>query len=377
MRLSYISSSVIPSKAANVVHVMKMCNAFIKIVDNVDLYIFIADRKFQIKEAYHIYDISENVVLRNVKCRPYRLSHILYAYLAVRDAKKRATGLVYTRSLFAAFFSKLFKIRFIYESHVPEIDSKNLLKNWIFGMTVKSAYLVKFVVITNALKTYYIAQYPKLFDKIFVAPDASDEIPKGLLPVSLRNGASSINIGYVGSLYRGKGMEMISELVKLCDWAHFHVVGGSESDVKFWKTILFAYSNITFYGHVPHNETKRYLLAFDLVLAPLQSKVSVYGGNGDIAKWTSPLKIFEYMSAGLPIIASNLEVLKEVLNDSENSILVAYDDVKEWVLAIQKLRDDVDFRNRLGQRALADFNTQYTWNQRVRGILKSSNIEIH
>ena len=85
----------------------------------------------------------------------------------------------------------------------------------------------------------------------------------------------------------------------------------------------------------------------------------------------SPLKIFEYMSAGKPIVSSKLNVLKEVLTHNYNALLVKPDDVEEWIKSIKLLCDDEKLRQKIGNQALIDFNNKYKWEKRAENILES------
>ena len=84
----------------------------------------------------------------------------------------------------------------------------------------------------------------------------------------------------------------------------------------------------------------------------------------------SPLKMFEYMSSKVPIISSDLPVLKEVLKDGSNSLLVEPDDVASWDAALNRLLDDNQLSNFLAQNAYEDFQTKFTWYSRGREICK-------
>jgi glycosyltransferase involved in cell wall biosynthesis len=98
-------------------------------------------------------------------------------------------------------------------------------------------------------------------------------------------------------------------------------------------------------------------------LLPNQSKVEGSGG-GDIARWTSPLKMFEYMAAGRPIVASDLPVLREVLDD-EIAELVPPGDLDAMARAIQRLANDPTRRASMGAEAQRRAE-RYSWRGRVR-----------
>jgi len=85
--------------------------------------------------------------------------------------------------------------------------------------------------------------------------------------------------------------------------------------------------------------------------------------------FTSPLKLFEAMAAGRPIVASDLPSVREVLEDGVHALLVPADDPHALAAAIRKLDSDEDLRKRLA-RAAGDKVRQYSWDERARKILR-------
>ena len=77
------------------------------------------------------------------------------------------------------------------------------------------------------------------------------------------------------------------------------------------------------------------------------------------------------MAAGRPIIASDIEVLKEVLEDGRNCLLCSPDDPDCWKRAIERLKNDPDFALRIGKEAKKDFLEKYSWDSRVKNIFSS------
>jgi glycosyltransferase involved in cell wall biosynthesis len=98
---------------------------------------------------------------------------------------------------------------------------------------------------------------------------------------------------------------------------------------------------------------------------PYQRKVSASSG-GDIARYLSPMKLFEYLACERVILSSDLPVFREVLNP-ENSVLLPADELNAWVDALKNLQTDPAMRAQLAAQARRDAD-QYTWNKRAERI---------
>ncbi|KAA3624580.1 MAG: glycosyltransferase [Proteobacteria bacterium] len=107
----------------------------------------------------------------------------------------------------------------------------------------------------------------------------------------------------------------------------------------------------------------------DILRAPYRSAVSARGGRRDIARWMSPLKVFEYMAANRPMVASDLPVLREVLVHDRNAILAPPDDVQSWIDAFEALRRDGERARRIAAAARDDFERFYTWKARAEHVV--------
>jgi len=83
----------------------------------------------------------------------------------------------------------------------------------------------------------------------------------------------------------------------------------------------------------------------------------------------SPLKMFEYMAAGKPIIASDLPVLREVLAHEHNALLVPPQNLEAWLAAVRRLQDDEQLRQELGRTASREQASLYSWDARARTVL--------
>lgn len=166
---------------------------------------------------------------------------------------------------------------------------------------------------------------------------------------------------YTGHLYEWKGVDTLIKASKYLDNnVIIFLVGGTESDVKKYKIQYTAY-NIQVMGHRPHKEIPYWLKAADVLILPNSAKY-------DISKyWTSPMKLFEYMASGAPIVSSDLPSIGEVLS-RDNAVLVKPDNPESLAAGITTVIQSIDFAQKISSKALIDVGS-YTWIKRSEKIL--------
>lgn len=366
MKIVYLSSSVLPSRAANSVHVMKMCNALAANGHAVTLIAQSDDRSTgqDAVDQYKPYGVEQTFDIRRLTIpRVIAIKGMAYGSLAARVARSLKPDLVLCRHKLGCFAAVSLGLPSCLELHAP--FGGGTLNRIAVTRLLASQKLRRVVTITHALQNHLEQSFPLIRGKSVVLPDGADPIDE-VQPIVLSGAGQRLQVGYTGHLYAGKGMEIIDALARRCDWADFHVVGGAEHDRMTWHARCADVPNVTFHGHVPHNEISRYLRAFDVAVLPNQATVATNLGVGDIGQWTSPLKLFEYMASGKAIIASDLPVLQEILVDQSNALLAEPQEIDRWEQALVRLRDEPRLRNRLGETAREEFLQKYTWRQRAK-----------
>lgn len=118
---------------------------------------------------------------------------------------------------------------------------------------------------------------------------------------------------------------------------------------------LSTFSNVVFAGKVAYNEMPNYLSACDIVV------VANSWENKDIAFFGSPTKLFEYMSMGKAIVASNLGQIENILDHRENAILFNSGSSKALSNGILELIDNPLLRERIGVNAREKAENRFTW----------------
>jgi glycosyltransferase involved in cell wall biosynthesis len=224
------------------------------------------------------------------------------------------------------------------------------------------------IVITEPLKRVFLHNFFMPSNKITVLPDGAD------MPTVKNNAIDFINdklnVGYTGHLYKGRGINLIIELARRSKWAFFHIVGGNVGDIEKLKKNTMGIDNLKIYGFLSPKETEKIRLNMDVLLAPYQKKVMLSSGKLSTEEWMSPLKVFEYMAAGKAIIASDLPVLHEVLENGRNCIMCPPSSTEVWLDALNKLNHNQKLRESLGKTAQEDLKLKYTWNIRAKRILE-------
>jgi glycosyltransferase involved in cell wall biosynthesis len=175
----------------------------------------------------------------------------------------------------------------------------------------------------------------------------------------------TFTIGYAGHLYPWKGVDFMIEAVAAIKDSRGLIVGGHEKEpdlarVKAFAEQLHCASRVTFTGLIPPAEVAARLRGVDVLTLPNpRSAIS--------SEFTSPLKLFEYMASGRPIVASDLPSLREVLRHEENALLVEPGNPQALVAGIQRIKDDAALGRRLAAQALADV-AQFTWARRAERL---------
>lgn len=374
LKIVYISSSTIPSRAANSIHVMKMCQAFAK--NGHEVILLAPDRQydteFGIQDVYSYYGVEACFELIKLPWLSIKGRGYVYGLIAALRARSLQPDLIYCRNTPSCYFATKLGLSAVLESHTP-MEEAGRVSDWLFKKIIQSKHLQKLVVITHALKSHYLGRYPFLRNTLLVAPDGADPIPEGAQPVQLPDSRQRLQIGYIGHLYEGRGVEIVIGMAQRCPWANFHLVGGMPADIEQWQSATTSDPNIFFHGFVAPAKANELRVAFDVLLAPYQKKVAIkVEGKGDTSRWMSPLKIFEYMAAKKPIISSDLPVLKEVLTHEQNALLCPPDNVTEWVNALERLREDQVLSTRLADEAYRDFIHNYTWRARAKKLISET-----
>jgi glycosyltransferase involved in cell wall biosynthesis len=368
MRIAYITNSHIPSIYANGVQTMRMCEAIANLGHELTLFIP-ANEDVQLREddAFSFYG-AERVF--EIKTTPLRRKSI-HAFISCVYAKLKNVDLCYTRCAYAAYFASRLGIPTIFEAHNPIYLR---LGERVAPLILNSPHL-KVVSISNSLTKFYIENYRVNPQRIITEHDGVDLERFTTLPTKeeLRRELNLPHnkriICYAGSLYKGRGIELLlSVSKKLSEDLLVLIVGGRAGDLERYKSMALEMrcTNVHFTGYVLNNTIPKYLVASDVLVMPYQRNAQDPSGR-ITTDFMSPIKMFEYMASGTPIVASDLSVIGEILKDGENAILFDPADERAFLSAIKTALEDRELAQEIAKNAQEEVRN-YTWAKRIKEI---------
>ena len=127
--------------------------------------------------------------------------------------------------------------------------------------------------------------------------------------------------------------------------------------------------NLYFQNHVPYKDIPKNLSKMDILILPYVSAITVAGDVGDITKYTSPLKLFDYLSAGKIILCSDYEVLKEVIDENNAIFVKNYKNIYSWKNEINKLSNQPQKQFIISKNNY-NLSKRFTLKERAKKILK-------
>lgn len=378
-RLVYLSNSQIPFRAANSVQVMRMGAAFAGEGLAVTLWHEAGDPGLGDPFAWYGVEPGRFDLRRypdrksggRLRRRAGRLVRRLadealpaYLGLAVRPRYVYGRSLPQVARWLRSPWAR--RARTGLELHVPP-ERPALLEQ--LREAAASPHLTGLVAISPRLRTALLDLLPGFPpERLLVAPSAGEPVPAGP-PVPTAELEGRFRLGYAGGLNAGAGIETVAEAIRGLEGVVLHVAGGTPEDVAALRFGLPADAAVRWHGLLPPAAVPGWLAACDALVAPYAPDTRTLAGTPK-AEWMSPLKLFEYMAVGRPILASNLPAVADVLTDGRTALLL--DPIRQapWRDAVIRLRDEPGLGTRLGSAALAELRCRPTWQARARRILE-------
>ncbi|MGE4157788.1 MAG: glycosyltransferase [Planctomycetota bacterium] len=315
-------------------------------------------------DAAHLVDLFPPIAPLYARVQQASFSAAALAWLAF---KADPGSLVWTREMLSLPLITRLNLKVFYEMHRYPGSLETQQLKWLGRCR-------GVIAITQLLADRLAASgYPK--EKILVAPDAYDDqwVEKAPHRASARQslglGADEKIVVYAGHLYKWKGVDTLVEVARALPAVRFHLVGGMPEDATTLRWRVGAWpSNAILHGHRPYSEVASWLRAADLACVPNIPE-------GLSTESTSPLKLYEAMALGTPLLVSDLPSLREAVDES-CALLLPPGDVEAWTQGIASLLADPTSAQARAIRA-RERAAEHTWVKRAQRILEfmSSNRE--
>lgn len=378
-QLIYVANARLPSRKAHPYQIVQMCDGFESAGFDVTLVVperrppagtpaespeeyFDTPFKFDLVQLpcidfLHLAPALPNSLAQFV----FYLQTTTFALTALLYVGTRKSEFVFSRALlFSVFGAPLFGDQMAVELHrIPS-------RNWVATFLGKIFNRLRgVVVISDGLKQDWkrFTQTPIKVEPDCVRLDRFDGLgSKESIRERLGLPTKDPIVMYTGSLKKWKGVETLVKAgrelpmeVTVC------IVGGyKEAIERIRRECRLIPESVRFVGHVKPDAVPRYLRASDVLVLPNTGEKAIS------ARYTSPLKLFEYMAAERPIISSDLPSTREVLTE-DLCFFFTPDDASDLAYTIREVLDNPEQAEQVASNAREEV-TEYTWAARARRI---------
>ncbi len=383
MNILYLSDIRFPLERANGIQTMETCAALAARGHDVHLLVR-PDTRVPARDPLAFYGLQPDPRLRIERAPVFGPPPVRRAgYLAQaleRLLERRRWDLALTRDLGLADLALRFPVRMrppvVYESHgFAPVRAKMLPRMGSKSRAAGASKLARlhrrerrvwraadgYVTITNA--------FAKELENLFGERRRVAAAPSGVRLDSSRNYAPPPRTGpstvaYAGHFYSWKGADVVIEALARLPRVHGLLIGGRPTDFDLDRLRALAGARgvtgrVTFTGLVAPSEVGPLLARADVLALPTVDM--------PYARYTSPLKLFEYMAAGRPIVASDLPALREIVEQGRTATLVAPGDPEALAAGVRSLLDDPVRADRIA-RAAFDEVERYSWARRAERL---------
>ncbi len=327
-KINYITFSSIPSPLASSLQIIKTCENLSK--NNYEITLIKPStglKKFSIKKYY---GLKHNVNIKEIKgidSFPQGIKFYLYCFYCLIYILQNKQSITITRNYFICYLLLLFRKKVILEIHHDTKYEGKVIKFILkFSNFFKKKNLINIIAISNSVKSFFIKKYNIQNKKITVLPSGSSIRVKGQ-PTLCKN--KRFKIGYFGSISPSKGINLLIRLSKIDQENDYYIFGGSKKKINEIKKKNIN-KNLFLKESVSYTEIPKLMLEMDILTLPYTKNIKAWGEVDDITKYTSPLKLFDYLAVGKMIISSDLKVLREVISSKNAYFVRNYENVFEW-----------------------------------------------
>mgnify|MGYP001605524019 CR=1 FL=1 len=379
MKIIYIANTRLPTEKAHGLATMKICEAFVRAGAELEL---VAPKLWrQASDPFSFYNVSPNFKIKKIFCfdlmsiLPFRFlepitfllqifsfSFFAALFVLIRRASERTEAVFFSHDYIPLFFTSFVSPKIFYDIH--HFPGKNFMYRRVmkksFGFATQTRWKVEALRKEFGISADKIIYWPNGTDVDKFSAVISKEEARKKLGIPIDNKI----IVYTGALFNWKGVDtLVKTIDQLSPEAKIYIVGGATIDVENLKKHLPEANNsrIIFVPFQPHEVMPFWCKAADVLVLPNtgKQKVSLY--------YTSPMKLFEYIVSGTPLVASNIPSITEIINE-DSAFLAEADSPGSFVKQITYALLNTEEAREKSARAL-EKGKLYTWSNRAQKIL--------
>jgi glycosyltransferase involved in cell wall biosynthesis len=381
--LAYIYFNSLTERTANVVQTLNVINNFAYYFDVVFVSSWISRSAFshilRYQSVRQNFRLIRNPIILSTHFMFFEyVTRFIYVIASFLHIKLRQFDVVYTRDFsFLLFYSYLptwlrFKCPIVFEAHT--IYHQSSAHKVSFRQEQRAFEVVtKFIAISKGIQGDLSKMFNIPNERIGLFPDGVDlenisqtKVDEDLLYRRYSGiNPKDIIVVYAGSFKLWKGVDILVSAAKYITNSHVKIllVGGVGEDFQRIKRLvqsLHVGETVILDTYVDQKTIWSILSSAHIAIIP-----NINTAIG--AKYTSPLKLFEYMAFGLPIIASRVPALQELLDEGKQCLFVEPGNAEQVAHAIEKLATSSHLREDFSVYNREKVN-RYDWRVRAKGI---------
>ncbi len=324
-RIFYITETSLPSSSANIINSLKFCDALNEYFRVIFL---LPNNKLSYKKISNNYNLKKKITFKSLinKKLNSKKNKFIFLFKVVKYVKANQSNgdLILSRSILSSILLSFLNIKNTLEIH--------------HNLSGYSKFLFEILINTNFKKNIsFILIHKNLINDLgisnlnYIVLDDAAEINKKISKINhLKN-----TCVYIGSFYKGKGIEIIIKLSKIMPNIKFHLYGDFAALEA--RKIFISQKNLKLVRKLNYNEVHKVLNKYQVALMPYGNKIMSKAKNIEISRYISPLKMFDYLSAGNIIIASKLSAYKHILKNNSNSFVIDNKRIYFWKKILNKI----------------------------------------
>ena len=174
-------------------------------------------------------------------------------------------------------------------------------------------------------------------------------------------------VGFAGTFGNWHGIEELTEAVEKLkdDELEFILIGDGMMRKKMEETLKDR-QDVHFLGKIPFEQMPAHLSACDILIIS-----NSWNPNDKRPFFGSPTKLFEYMSMGKAIVASDLTQIGQILDNEQTALLFPTGNIDAMVNSVRRLRNDPELRVKLGNKAREVVSERHTWQKNAARVIES------